>query len=237
MSLTAEQLVELESVIRVGYDGSVSALAQIVLQCAAGHPVAEVAKMNATTRPTVDKWVERFAEGGLAALEDRVSSGRPPSVSTAARSRIIALTRMGPPAQTGLTHWSSYEMARYLRGHENIDVSHNFIAALWRDNDLKPHRQGTFKVSRDPDFSAKVVDIVGLYLDPPAGAVVLSFDEKTQVRRCSAPSRCCQSTSARPRSAPTTTAATAPRTCSRPSTSSPAGSPAAALTGAAPPSS
>jgi transposase len=73
-------------------------------------------------------------------------------------------------------------MSRYLKRHEAVAVSHNFVAELWREHGLKPHRQGTFKVSRDPDFAAKVVDIVGLYLDPPTGAVVLSVDEKTQVQ-------------------------------------------------------
>jgi transposase len=89
---------------------------------------------------------------------------------------------MPPPEVTGLTHWSSYEMARYLKRHEGIIVSHNFVHELWQENGLRPHLQGTFKLSKDPDFSAKVVDIVGLYLDPPAGAVVLSFDEKSQVQ-------------------------------------------------------
>jgi transposase len=75
-------------------------------------------------------------------------------------------------------------MARYLKRHEGIDVSHNFVADLWREHDLQPHRTGTFKValSTDPDFEAKVFDVVGLDLDPPDGAVVLSFDEKTQVQ-------------------------------------------------------
>jgi hypothetical protein len=61
-------------------------------------------------------------------------------------------------------------------------VSHHYVAKLWRDNGLRPRRQGTFKVSRDPEFAAKVADIVGLYLDPPGGAVVLSIDEKTQIQ-------------------------------------------------------
>jgi len=73
-------------------------------------------------------------------------------------------------------------MARYLKRAEGIAVSHNFIAQVWRDHDLQPHRQGTFKLSTDPDFEAKVADVVGLYLDPPVGAVVLSIDEKTQVQ-------------------------------------------------------
>ncbi len=182
MILSEDQRVQLESVISVGYDGSVSGRAQLVLRWFNGESVADIAKSAGTTRPTVYKWVNRFCEGGLTALEDRVSTGRPPSVPGEVRARILALTRMAPPPELGLTHWSSYEMAKYLRGQEGIVVSHNFIATLWRDNGLKPHRQGTFKVSRDPEFTAKVYDIVGLYLDPPAGAVVLSYDEKTQVQ-------------------------------------------------------
>ena len=73
-------------------------------------------------------------------------------------------------------------MARYLRRHEGIKVSHNFVSVLWRENGIQPHRQGTFKLSRDPDFAARVIDVVGLYLAPPAGAIVLSVDEKTQVQ-------------------------------------------------------
>jgi hypothetical protein len=73
-------------------------------------------------------------------------------------------------------------MAKYLKQHEGISVSHNFVSVLWRENGIQPHRQGTFKLSKDPNFAVKVVDIVALYLDPPAGAVVLSMDEKTQVQ-------------------------------------------------------
>ena len=73
-------------------------------------------------------------------------------------------------------------MAKYLKRAEGIAVSHNFIAQVWRDHDLQPQRLGTFKLSNDPEFEAKVADVVGLYLDPPVGAVVLSIDEKTQVQ-------------------------------------------------------
>jgi hypothetical protein len=62
---------------------------------------------------------------------------------------------MPPPEITSLTHWSSYEMAKYLKRHEGISVSHNFIHELWQENGLRPHLQGTFKLSKDPDFSAK----------------------------------------------------------------------------------
>lgn len=73
-------------------------------------------------------------------------------------------------------------MSTYLRRHEGIEVSHNFIAQLGRDHGLKPHRQGPVKPSNDAGFAANVVDIVGLYLDPPAGAVVLSMDEDPSPR-------------------------------------------------------
>jgi transposase len=182
VNLSGQQRTELEFVLSVGYDGSVSARAQIVLWWAEGKSAADIARMAGTTKPTVYKWVDRYEQGGLAALEDYKPTGRPRSVPAEVRARIIALTRLPPPAETGLTHWSSYEMSRYLKRHEGVAVSHNFVAQLWREHGLKPHRQGTFKVSKDPHFAAKVVDIVGLYLDPPTGAVVLSVDEKTQVQ-------------------------------------------------------
>src|SRR2546430_6264225 len=85
-------------------------------------------------------------------------------------ARILALTRASPPAETGLSHWSSRQLAAYLKGTEGVWVSWHYVAKLWRDNDLRPHRQGTFKLSKDPRFAEKVVDIVGLYLQPPGGA-------------------------------------------------------------------
>jgi len=81
MELTGDQRTELESVLRIGYDGSVSARAQMVLWRAEGHSVADVAAMADTTKPTVYKWIDRFEKGGLAALGSRMSTGRPRSVS------------------------------------------------------------------------------------------------------------------------------------------------------------
>ena len=73
-------------------------------------------------------------------------------------------------------------MADFLNRTEGIAVSHNYVATVWREARLKPWQAGTFKLSRDPAFAEKVADVVGLYLDPPGGAVVLSIDEKTQVQ-------------------------------------------------------
>ena len=73
-------------------------------------------------------------------------------------------------------------MAAFIARTEGVSVSYHYVAKLWRDNGIRPHRHGTFKVSKDPEFAEKVADIVGLYLDPPGGAVVLSIDEKTQIQ-------------------------------------------------------
>lgn len=183
MRISREERAELASRVPSGkYDGSVSSRARIILLWDEGANRREIAEEMETSVVTVAKWIDRFEEGGLPALESRKSPGRPREVSAEERARIIALTRQSPPAHTGLSHWSSHEMARYLKRHEGIDVSHNFVSVLWRENGLKPHQAGTFKLSRDPEFPEKVADIVGLYLDPPDGAVILSVDEKTQVQ-------------------------------------------------------
>jgi transposase len=180
VELTAGERAELEAVISVGYDRSVASRAKMILDYAAGIGVSEIAASSGATRPTVYKWIARNRQSGIAGLDDRKSPGRPRVVTEEERARIIAVTKLPPPESTGLTHWSSHEMARYMKRCEGIDVSHNFVSELWRENDLKPRRNGTFKVSEDPGFSARAVDIVGIYLSPPAGAVVLSFDDKAQ---------------------------------------------------------
>lgn len=180
MELTIDERAELEAVISVGYDRSVASRAQMILDYAAGAGVSEIVASSGATKPTFYKWIARYEQSGIAGLDDRKSSGRPRVVTEEERARIIALTKFPPPEATGLTHWSSHEMAKYLKRHEGIDVSHTFVSELWRENDIKPRRNGTFKISKDPGFSMKSADIVGLYLNPPAGALVLSFDEKPQ---------------------------------------------------------
>jgi transposase len=181
--LADDEVVALRELLRPdGYDGTVAARAEIVLLRSEGHSVASVAEMTGTTRPTVYKWVDRYEREGVDGLVDRKRPGRQPWITEKVRSRIVALTRQSPPPVSGLSHWSSREMAKYLSREEAIRVSHHFVAELWREHDLKPHQSGTFKLSNDPNFAVKVMDVVGLYLDPPADAVVLSLDEKTQVQ-------------------------------------------------------
>lgn len=102
---------------------------------------------------------------------------RCPDVSVRGFWRLPAVRRR-MDCRTGLLE----RWVKFIADTEKVTVSHHYVAALWREAGLKPHRQGTFKLSRDPRFAEKVADIVGLYLDPPAGAVVLSVDEKTQVQ-------------------------------------------------------
>lgn len=156
--------------------------ARIVLWWAEGRQKKEVAALAGVSRPTVDLWLGRYAADGLAGLDDRSHAAPREQVPAAIRARILALTQMSPPEETGLTHWSSREMVKFIARTEGVSVSHHYVAKLWRENGLRPHRQGTFKVSKDPEFAAKVADVVGLYLEPPGGAVVLSMDEKTQVQ-------------------------------------------------------
>jgi hypothetical protein len=122
-----------------------------------------------------------LCRAGLAGLEEKRRGGPRTQVPPQVRARVIALTRMSPSADSGLSHWSTRTLADHLKRRESISVSWHYIARIWREENLKPHHSGTFKISKDPAFAEKVADVVGLYLAPPGGAVVLSIDEKTQV--------------------------------------------------------
>jgi transposase len=181
--LSEEQADELRAVLNSrDVPAVVATRARIVLWMAEGRRRKDVAELAGVSLPTVDRWVGRYAAEGLAGLEDGSHAAPREQVPGWVRGRILALTRMSPPAETGLSHWSSREMAAYLKRTEGMSVSWHYVAKLWRDNGLQPARQGTFKLSKDSAFAEKVADVVGLYLDPPGGAVVLSIDEKTQIQ-------------------------------------------------------
>jgi transposase len=183
LELSAEQDAELRSLINSrDVSAALATRARIVLWHAEGRARKDIGPLAGVSLPTVDRWVSRYAEHGLAGLEELKPGGPREQVPVRVRARIVALTRTTPPQGTGLSHWSTRLMADYLHRAEGIDVSWHYIARVWREEGLKPQRSGTFKVSRDPAFAAKVADVVGLYLDPPGGAVVLSIDEKTQIQ-------------------------------------------------------
>jgi transposase len=183
VDLTAEHCAELRALTTsTEVSAAVGTRARIVLWHAEGRMKKDIAVLAGVSRPTVDLWLARYAADGAAGLLAARPGGPREQVPADVRSRVLALTRTTPPAQTGLSHWSTRTMADYITRTTTTPVSHHWVAGLWREHGLKPHRQGTFKLSKDPRFADKVADIVGLYLDPPGAAVVLSLDEKTQIQ-------------------------------------------------------
>jgi len=146
--------------------------AQIVLLAAAGKHNDAIAQELEIGRVQVGRWRERYAKGGLAAIErDRPRGGRPLKADVA---QIVRLTTRTLPEAA--THWSTRTLAA------KVGVSDTTVLRVWHRNGLKPHLVRTFKVSRDPRFAEKLEDIVGLYLNPPEHALVLCCDEKSQVQ-------------------------------------------------------
>lgn len=183
MELTVDQRAELRALVNsADVPATVATRARIVLWRAESRLKNEIAGLAGVSRPTVDLWLARYEADGLAGLLDRPRGAGREQLSASTRGRVLAASRTSPPAETGLSHWSSRELAAFIGRTEGIYVSHHYVAKLWRENGLRPHRQGTFKISKDPEFAAKVANIVGLYLQPPGGAVVLSLDEKTQIQ-------------------------------------------------------
>lgn len=148
--------------------------ARAVLWMADGVSGAEIARRTDYTVVQVSRIRRRFAEAGVAGLADQSRSGRPTTITARKRAQIVALTLKPPPA--GQTHWTSRDLAR------RTQVSYGTVCRIWRGHALKPHRVETFKFTTDPEAEQKIRDIVGLYLNPPSHAVVLSLDEKTQIQ-------------------------------------------------------
>lgn len=150
--------------------------ARIVLASAAGQSGFAIGAQLQLSRPTVSRWLDRYAADGVAGLmADKPRSGRPKQVDAAQAAAIVRRTLHEPPPDGG-THWSGRLMAKTIGVHQTT------IARLWKAHGLKPHRFSYFKLSKDPEFVAKLRDVVGLYLDPPKRAVVFSVDEKSQIQ-------------------------------------------------------
>ena len=148
--------------------------AQIVLACAAGQSNADVAAALRITRQTVGRWRRRFVAKRLDGLLDEPRPGAPRRITDEQVEQVIIDTLEAKPADA--THWSTRTLAK------RVDLSHSTVGRIWRAFGLQPHRSETFKLSRDPLFVDKVRDVVGLYLDPPDRALVLSVDEKSQIQ-------------------------------------------------------
>jgi transposase len=154
---------------------ALSARAQIVLACAGGGSIGEVAAQLGVSRNMVSKWRGRFLAGRLEGLSDEPRPGRPRTVTDEQVELVITKTleEQGPGQDT---HWSTRSMAAAT------GMSQTAVSRIWRAFGLKPHLIQTWKLSTDPQFIEKVRDIVGLYLDPPRKALVLCVDEKSQIQ-------------------------------------------------------
>jgi transposase len=149
--------------------------ALVVLLAAQGGQNKDIAVKADLDRRQVALWRQRFLDGGIDALrKDAPRTGRPATVTPDMESRIVQTTLHTKPIDA--THWSTRTLARHL------GMGATTIRRVWHSNGLKPHLSRSFKLSRDPRFEDKLLDVVGLYMNPPERALVLSCDEKSQIQ-------------------------------------------------------
>jgi transposase len=176
LRLHDEDRVIMEEFLRCGTTPQrVTFRVQILLGSAEGLANNQLATRLKTTRTTVIKWRERYQDAGLeGVLEDAPRSGRKKTIDEDKERAIVKATLETKPANA--THWSTRSMAVAQQ------VSDSSVHRIWRAHRLQPHRLEKFKFSKDPQFAEKLRDIVGLYLNPPEKALVLSVDEKSQIQ-------------------------------------------------------
>lgn len=149
--------------------------AKALLMAADGEANIRIAEEVGVTPVTVRAWRQRFSVDGLGGLDKiREGRGRKPSIPEETIAEIVRLTTTTTP--DGATHWSCRTMAK------RVGISPATVQRIWSDLGLKPHRVETFKVSHDHAFEEKLIDVVGLYLNPPEQAIVLCMDEKSQIQ-------------------------------------------------------
>jgi transposase len=176
VSLAAEQRQRLEAMLRCHTTPHRLVFrARTILGAAEGKQNKVIAAELGTRRGTVQKWRDRFLEAGLdGLLRDAPRPGRPPKHTPEEAREIVRRTLETRPQAS--THWSTRTLAKAM------GLPRMRICRVWQANQLKPHLTRRFKISKDPRFAEKVVDIVGLYLNPPEHALVLSVDEKSQIQ-------------------------------------------------------
>ena len=176
VTLTSKQRRELQRLVaRPAETAAVARRAHVVLWSADGISGAEIARRLHLSVEAVSRIRRRFLEGGVSGLATRPKSGRTDhAVPAATVERVVELAMSPPPA--GRSRWTTRLLGKA------VGLTSGCVSDLLRRNELKPHQTRTYKVSRDPAFVAKVRDVVGLYLNPPEHAVVLSVDEKTSIQ-------------------------------------------------------
>ena len=149
--------------------------AKIVLLASQGQENKDIAAEVGVTRQLVGRWRNRFVQLGLdGIIKDAPGRGRKPTVRDALAQKIVEMTTQQKPPNA--THWSTRTLAKTL------GISDSMVRRVWQANGLKPHLSRTFKLSNDPRFVEKLIDVVGLYLNPPEHALVLCCDEKSQIQ-------------------------------------------------------
>lgn len=174
VNLTEEEKETLNRIInkRTSPQG-LATRARIVLLADKMKSTDEIMRMLSVNRKTVIKWRRKFIEKKLDGLKDKPRSGRKPIYDQRVVTKLISKTLESPE---NMTHWSTREMAK------EFGMGHMTVHRIWKKNNLKPHLVKTFKYSNDKMLEEKVIDIVGLYLNPPEDAFVLSVDEKSQIQ-------------------------------------------------------
>ena len=176
IELTSEERSTLESMVRSPSAAQRDVIrARIVLLAASGRRNEEIQAILGVSKPVVIKWRGRFARSRFHGLTDQPGRGRKRKYDAAVRHRIAATACSTPPDSVG-THWSVRSLAKYL------GVGTAVIQAVLSAEAIQPHRSRYWKSSRDPEFEPKMLAIVGLYMNPPQNAVVLSVDEKTSIQ-------------------------------------------------------
>ncbi len=154
--------------------------ARIVLACLEGKEIQQVAQEVGASIPTVSKWRSRFARDGIGGLRDRARSGKPPTYDAAFRGRVLALLEQPPPG--GQAQWDGPAVA------QRLGASVHAVWRVLRREGIYLQRLRTWCVSTDPEFAAKAAEVVGLYLNPPLNALVISVDEKPSIQAIQRPS-------------------------------------------------
>ena len=176
VELSSEQRTALERLARQrSAPARVVERARIVLLAAEGLENKQIARRMRVTPEKAARWRDRFLAGGIVALEkDAPRPGRTRTITNRRVKKVVEMTLHQKPARA--THWSTRTMAAAA------GISEASVRRIWRAHGLKPHHVRAFKLSRDPEFTEKLKDIVGLYLNPPEHALVLCADEKSQIQ-------------------------------------------------------
>lgn len=174
IDLTSEQIVELQTIANKRTAPQQQVLrSKIILMTAEGIPAIKICKLLKVSKVIVRKWKERFVEHGVEGLRDQARSGAPRKHGPEIRHKIAA-EACNPPE--GRTNWSIRDLAKHL------NVDRGIVERVFKEQAIKPHLVKYYHHSTDPEFEEKMLNIIGLYLNPPENAIVLSVDEKTGIQ-------------------------------------------------------